>query len=435
MKGLFTLCATTYLLIYAFEGAIRYALFNVGADSAILLRDALLIVPLLLLLIQQARRGKIHPAFLVFAVIVGVHGAISYLNLHTEVAAIYGTKLLVPVLFGFIAAQPLTEPSRKVLMLLVLVWIASIVGVVLDKFVYTYPWTGMETHIGGIQVDVSHGWDIDDAAAKRVAGFTRSSIGAATLLPILALLIAPRARSYIMRLLILAATVGAVALTTQKGAVVAIGAITACFAAPAFMRFRLLWLAAVTFAVVAVALPVFSAGLLLEDNGGVFSAASFAMRIMLTWPEAWQWIFNNEILPFGVGLGGIGGPQRFFAPNFFNPSDNMFIFLYANFGIFSLLYLGWMLHQAHAQPLETRAKAIIPLSLLVFILGYGAVLSMLEDQMSELFLGASVGMLWQLRQVVYVKPWAHAFSGLPMPVQAALDYQPGRAQQPGLEAS
>ena len=103
MKGLFTLCATTYLLIYAFEGAIRYALFNVGADSAILLRDALLIVPLLLLLIQQARRGKIHPAFLVFAVIVGVHGAISYLNLHTEVAAIYGTKLLVPVLFGFIA--------------------------------------------------------------------------------------------------------------------------------------------------------------------------------------------------------------------------------------------------------------------------------------------------------------------------------------------
>jgi len=364
-----------------------------------------------------------------------VHGAISYLNLHTEVAAVYGAKLLIPVLFGFIAAQPLTYPSRRVLMLLVLVWFASIVGVVLDKFVFTYPWTGLETHIGGIQVDVSHGWDIEDTAAKRVAGFTRSSIGAATLLPMLALIIAPRARSYLLRLFILASTVGAVALTTQKGAVFAIGAITLCFAAPAFMRFRLLLSTAMVFAVVAVALPVFSAGLMLEDNGGVFSAASFAMRIMLTWPEAWQWIFNNEIVPFGVGLGGIGGPQRFFAPNFFNPSDNLFIFLYANFGILSLLYLGWILQQARAQTMDTRARAIVPLSLLAFILGYGAVLSMLEDQMCELFLGASVGMLWQLRQVVYARPWSSAFSTAVVPAYTALQYESNAAQRPGLEAS
>jgi hypothetical protein len=42
---------------------------------------------------------------------------------------------------------------------------------VLDKFVYTFPWMGLATNIGGIQVDVSRGWDIDGGFEKRAAGF------------------------------------------------------------------------------------------------------------------------------------------------------------------------------------------------------------------------------------------------------------------------
>src|ERR1700744_4557867 len=63
MQGLFTLCAVAYLLIYACEGAIRYGLYSVGADSAILLRDGLIIGPLLLLLAAQGFRTREHPAF------------------------------------------------------------------------------------------------------------------------------------------------------------------------------------------------------------------------------------------------------------------------------------------------------------------------------------------------------------------------------------
>ena len=43
MQALFNLCAISYLLIYAFEGVIRYGLYNVGHDDAILLRDGLVI--------------------------------------------------------------------------------------------------------------------------------------------------------------------------------------------------------------------------------------------------------------------------------------------------------------------------------------------------------------------------------------------------------
>jgi len=334
----------------------------------------------------------------------------------------------VNVLFGFIAARTLVLPGRKVVLLLGLVWLASAVGVVLDKYMFTFPWTGIETHIGGISVDVSRGWDINDSVAKRAAGFTRSSISAAMLLPTLALVIALRMRSYLLRMLMLCATIGVVFLTTQKGAVLALAVVTMVLATPAIMRYRLLCWTAVAFAATDVALPIFTGGLLATDNGGVFSLASFAMRITSTWPDAWRWIINNDLFPFGVGLGGIGGAQRFYAQNFFNPSDNLFIFMYANFGVLALLYLGWMLRQALLQPPDTRVVAITALALLAFNLGYGAALSMLEDQISQLFIGASVGMLWQLRQIADAKAWGNAFRSAPFIFPAALTYRGPRSQ-------
>src|SRR5262249_16693210 len=140
----------------------------------------------------------------------------------------------------------------------------------------------------------------------------------------------------------------------------------------------------------------------------------FAMRISLTWPEAWQWISSNDVFPFGVGLGGIGGSQRFYAHNFFNPSDNLFIFLYANFGLMSLLYLGWLATVGRRLPEGLRPEAIAALAVLAFHLGYGAALSMLEDQVSALFLGASAGLLWQLRQRARGGRWSDPFVGASM---------------------
>ena len=55
----------------------------------------------------------------------------------------------------------------------------------------------------------------------------------------------------------------------------------------------------------------------------------------------------------------------------------------------------------------------------MFNLGYGAALSMLEDQMSELFFGASVGMLWVLYRTATARSWSDAFHGAPAPAQAA----------------
>jgi hypothetical protein len=410
MPSLFSLCAFAYLAIYAFEGVIRYGLYNVGLDNAILLRDGLIILPIAVLLVRQAFHFRVHPAFFVFAAIVGLHGMIATFNLHTVVPAAYGAMLLLNILFGFIAARELLRPGAFTLRVLALIWLVSVVGILLDKFVYTMPWTGLETHIGGIDVDVSRGWDIT-GFDKRAAGFFRSSIAAAMLLPILALLMAPRIRNWLLRAFVLLATVGAVVLTTQKGSIVAIAAISAILLAPSRMRYTLLCAACLTFAALVVALPLVTAGMIVPDSGGVFSLGSFGMRIMSTWPDAWKWIANNEIFPFGVGLGGIGGPQRFYAQDFFNPSDNLFIFLYANFGVFGLFYLAWAACAGLRLPYRMRPASITALAILAFNLGYGAALSMLEDPISALFLGASVGMLWQLRQMAVGGRWRDPYVG------------------------
>ena len=210
------------------------------------------------------------------------------------------------------------------------------------------------------------------------------------------------------------------ALTTQKGALVAVAAVSLILCMPVWSRYSLLCTACIAFALAAIVLPLFTLGLLMPQSGGVFSFASFAMRISRTWPEAWQWILSHDIFPFGVGLGGIGGAQRFYAPNFVNPSDNLFVYLYANFGVLSLFYLGWLCQVGRRLPPELRAAAIAPLAVLAFNLGYGAALSMLEDQMSSLFIGAAAGMLWQLRQMARAGLWSDPYGGARMRLQPSV---------------
>lgn len=410
MPALFGFCAVLYLSIYAFEGVIRYVLYHVGLSDAILLRGGLMILPTVLLLLKQAFSFRVHPAFFIFAGIVLLHGTLSTANLHTPLPAVYGAMLLLNVLFGFIAARQLMRPRKRAMWILSLIWLASVVGVALDKFVYAMPWSGLAAHIGGITEDVSRGWDII-GFEKPAAGFFRSSISAAMLLPILALLLAARTRSWLIRTFVLGVSVGAVFLTAQKASIIAIAVVGLLMLAPGRMRYTLLCAACLGFAAVDVALPLVRAGLVVTDNGGVFSFGSFGTHIVQTWPNAWKWIANNEIFPFGVGLGGISGAQRSYAEDLFDPSDNLFVFLYANFGFLGVVYLAWAACQGLRLPDKIRPAAIGALAILAFNLANGAAQAMLDDQMSALFIGASVGMLWQLRQIAVGGRWRDPYAG------------------------
>ncbi len=396
LRRLFALCGFTYIAIYALEGLVRYELNLFGADSAIFVRDALLAVPVGLLLVAQAFRVRLHPAFLVFAAIVAVHGGMMYLNLHSSDAVAYGVKILIGILFGFLAGEILMRPGRRMLGLFALLFVVSFAGLVLSKYVLAFPWEGMTTHIGGLTVDISHDWETT-GLDKRAAGFTRTSIATAMLVPFLALLLASRTRAWLLRLLILGAGVAGVFFTTQKGALIAIIPISLVLCGPRGWRYRLLSVLCALFVFFDIALPLTTSGMLLSDNGGVFSTATLAMRIMDTWPGAWQWILLHQVFPLGVGLGGIGGAQRFYAYDYTNPADNTFLLMYAWFGVLGVLYLVWPTIVAWRVPRAERGDALAALAVLTFLMGYGIVITVPEDPLSALLLGATTGTLWQCR--------------------------------------
>jgi hypothetical protein len=96
---------------------------------------------------------------------------------------------------------------------------------------------------------------------------------------------------------------------------------------------------------------------------------------------------------FGVGIGGIGGPQRLYAPDNFNPADNIMILLYAFFGVFAFLYVGLIALLVTRPIIGSRERALPATALLAYAFGYGLVLSIIEDQAEALFIGAALGVL------------------------------------------
>src|SRR6185312_2525200 len=132
-------CRQSSIGIYALEGPIRYLLYLEGKDNFIFARDALMMGPLALLAAADAFRLRIHPAFPAFALLAAFHGLILIGTVHSVVGAAYGLKIVINLLFGFFIAGRLMNPRKKMLAFLIVVWIVTLIGVGLDKFLVTFP--------------------------------------------------------------------------------------------------------------------------------------------------------------------------------------------------------------------------------------------------------------------------------------------------------
>lgn len=405
MRRLFVFCLVLYVALYACEGLVRYGLHLAHVDALILARDLLMAGPIIALFVAQMLRARIDPAYPAFAFLIAVHGAMGYLNIGQIEPVIYGAKLMVNILFGMVAAPLLITPGRDATRWFTCIWLVCLVALIADKAGVNWPWTGLQTSIGGVNVDVSRDWQITDDFQRRVAGLARSSISSAMLMPVLAIILAFRTQSIWQRLFLLVSTLFVVFLTTQKGALAAAAVAAIGILLPRFLRQRVLRIACFVAAIGIIAAPLLTEGMQFAHGGGVFSLGSFAMRITDTWPRAMQWIMWNDNFPFGVGLGGIGGAQRLYALDFFNPADNLFVFMYGFFGLFGVAYI-LAVALAALRARITPALAEPTLALLCFLLCYGIVLSMIEDQMASLCFGAVIGALWQRR---------HAWDWTPAP--------------------
>jgi hypothetical protein len=390
MQKLLYFSLTVYCIFYAFESPIRYGLSFAHADAAIFIRDALLALPLAGIAIRQILERRLHPAFIAFFAIVGLHGVVMVLNTHSVLAVLYSAKMLMGMLAGAVASAYFFAPSRRMVMFFLVLWAVCLAGIAVDKYYADFPWTGMQTDIDGVQVDVSRNWQVtgDD---KRAGGFMRSSINAAIFMPLLAFLLLFQQRNPYIKAVIAVGTAFALYWTTQKGAIIAYMAVLACLVMPPPWRLSLLRMGFFAFLNLMVALPLVLPGLHMPHADAAMM--SFNLRVDATWPQGWRWIARHQAFPFGIGLGGLGGAQRLWSPGGYTVGDNMFLFLYANFGFLSLAYLGWLAVMVIRTRAGGTAAQCQAMATLMFLIGYGCVLTVIEDQMALLFLGASAAWL------------------------------------------
>ena len=398
-------CSVVYISLYALEAPIRYGLYFVHMSNLIVSRDLLMWVPVLLIAGRGVLRRDLHPAFLVFGAFVGIGSVVSILNFGTVTPAAFAVKILLNSLYGLVAGSMLVIPSKALGRYLLILWMVTVAALVLEKYAVSYPWVGLHDTIAGVDVELSRDWQIDDPGSKRVGGLTRSSIQAAVLVSELALVSVFLIRPYIIRLAILAATIGSIYLTTQKGALIGFTLVSAAILGPPKWRLPSLRILTLLAVILDIGLPLGTNGMFVaQGNGGVFSGASFALRIVDAWPKTLEWIDRWQLFPLGVGLGGAGLGLQFLGNIEPLYTDNVFLLLYSFFGIPSLALFGWVIYGV-VRSLSLDPEIAAPgLAILAFGLLYGVVVSLVEDPACALFTLAGLGLLLQARRVPDLQP-------------------------------
>lgn len=382
-------------LLYAFstiiDGVLRYVLVNASVPVELLYaRDlvlALAVVATLLSRIRQ-REGFI---ILVLGLAAAVHGVIGWSSTHSAAQVLFGFKVLVIVAFGAIAARYLDPASPTVRRWFLVLWLTAVAGVLLNA-VIDLPWTGLVYTVGDIDVEASRDWS--NGGVGRAAGFSRFSFSAAIQVATLSLLLITTTRSRVRQAAVFGFGLMAVYLTDAKGSILAFTIATFVYWCLGHRQLLLLKVSACLAVLVTVLLPVVLPGLHLQGAFGNSNALrSFLERLMLGWPDAWTLIFHDGSGLLGRGIGGIGSAQRLFAPSFYNPCDNLFIFLFGYFGLFAVAYVAVPIICLLRLPSQVPGGIRFAGVLLLYFLIYGAVVSILEDQFAGIFLGLVIGTL------------------------------------------
>ena len=389
-------CLIAYITAYCLESPLRYMLYLVHASSLVLLRDLLIDIPLVCVFVAQLMRQKLHGAFVAFIIVAAIQVPIFWLNFGVSniFASIFGLKLIVNTLLGILACQALMVPNRRTYRLFAALLIISIIALVAEKLGAHFPWVGLHDYVGGADVELARDWQIDDPILRRVGGFFRDSIGAAEGIATLCIVVACQTRGWIARTSLLLFSFGALILTTQKGAIVAFALVLLALLFPIGLRLISLRILVVSGAFLNAALPFFTNGIdMVVSRGGVASSMSFGMRVKMTWPNSWAWVASHSVFPFGVGIGGMGVPLKKIAPTAWMFPDNMFIFTYAYFGVFAVIFYLLFAYGAWRSLRMSSRDSEVGLATLAFFMFYGIVVSTIEDQLAALYLGAATGLL------------------------------------------
>lgn len=380
-----------YLFTFLVESPIRFALDTVGGSILIYFRDAIPLLMLGVVLCTACLTGKIGRPLLF---ILGV------LTFFTMVAVVYGTnalqilfslKIILPFLIGLMLYQELFSDKRRLVKYMWFFFGIVISGVYLNVF-FTFPWAGLANKIGGVEIIGS--LDQNTAGFNRITGFARTNFEAASQIVLLIVYLAIFGRGKAIRFVLWVAAGGAIVLTTTKGIVGVYVVLSLFFAAyvmvPRLHKLYRVLLIVPIGAMVLLPLTLSEMDIDISDPVQVAMYASFADRVANGWPPVFENVREKGSVITGRGVGGTGAGEYYFASDANGTADNMFVYLYAWFGLFSVVLLGLLYWKSQRLNILSRREDLCVFLWLVSILSYGIAANIIESAFFAFFFGLCV---------------------------------------------
>lgn len=383
---LLTLVVASLLLTETFSGALRYYFDMLGISWLLYLPKVACLAALGLELLRY--RG--WPLF--WLALLGLLTSSQLALMHGAELRNIGFSLFIyiPLLFGLICGRHLELRLSLLRRIIGFCLIASFAGIALDLLT-NVPWKGYSYMVGEVELSANRSWAFDDI--DRIGGFARMSTALSVMIAIYSLFIAAFIRSRLLRLVLYAAALVGIVLTTNKSTAAAYALTLLMLVVTAY---RFASASAFLIAVLTgLALPIASLLLSLDPNAANNGTllASFADRLINSWPnfiavitgEGWGW--------WGAGFGVVGSAGQIYRVpglELLSIADNTALYLWGMLGVFGvLLYLllfPLLLRLQERGPL--LRNALLPIVFCLCLVAWAT--DVLEVTTATLFLGLAI---------------------------------------------
>lgn len=350
-------------LVVVLDAPLRYGLVSIGVPFLIYAKDVVMLGILGYVLLRSILSCRIDRMllsillFVTFGIIVGIINRLSLLQV------MFGVKLLLPFITSFLVIEYFDFRKTVFTHLFNIIIPVVLVGLALDMF-YDLPWRELEYKVLEKAIDSSS--SRSTFGLPRLSGFGRAPYETAAILySIVALYLAVivqegRRRSWWMRkyeiTLLVCAFVG-ILVTTSKSAILAFLILALYYLVIQWYYGHDRWvnilsgliLKSMLFAlflygvvppIIAFVSPSVLTHYLASDNILFMAiATSYVDRVERMWPEAFELISHPYQYMIGRGLGGIGTPQLYFERDLYNAADNLYVYLFIDFGLVLLSIL------------------------------------------------------------------------------------------------
>ncbi|WP_162131392.1 hypothetical protein [Gayadomonas joobiniege] len=265
---------------------------------------------------------------------------------------------------------------------------ASLAGLIYDMN-FVPVWRGAVVEVGGVEIEAARYWT--SFGTVRYAGFTNASFALASWVCLLACLLLKEYRfKGLQSLFVVCFSLYIVYASNTKSFIAALVLIYLFYFIARFLpnNFDKVFPASILFTVICFPVMCVSGlldlGAIVDRSSTVFF--SLVVRSEYTWPLSFSLLETTVTQLFGLGIGGIGTVQAKLNGSPLSTADNLFVYLYCMFGIFSLVisyYLFYLIFTSDRR--ATYYRAILSL-----VLFFGITGNVIENPASMLLLAYAI---------------------------------------------